>query len=132
MNVTVTAIEALLLLCAGMTALFVLYFLLLRCFAFPNQSELRRQGKSRADEGLSTSELEKLPKLAGKDMTVTGMECAVCLEEIEGDELARVVPACNHGFHLECADTWLSKHSACPLCRAPIRPGFHYTSENLC
>ncbi|KAJ9680241.1 hypothetical protein PVL29_019526 [Vitis rotundifolia] len=53
-------------------------------------------------------------------MTVTGMECAVCLEEIEGDELARMVPACSHGFHLECAGTWLSKHSACPLCRAPI------------
>ena len=85
-----------------------------------------------ADEGLLTSELERLPKLAGKDMTVTGMECAVCLEEIEGDELARVVLTCNHAFHLECVNTWLSKHSVCPLCRAPIRLEFHYTSENLC
>ena len=30
-----------------------------------------------ADEGLLTSELERLPKLAGKDMMVTGMECAL-------------------------------------------------------
>ncbi|RVX18343.1 hypothetical protein CK203_006534 [Vitis vinifera] len=29
------------------------------------------------DEGLLTSKLERLPKLAGKDMTVTGMECAL-------------------------------------------------------
>ena len=36
MNVTVTAIKAVLLLYAGMTAFFVLYFVIFWCFAFPN------------------------------------------------------------------------------------------------
>ncbi|KAM1223389.1 hypothetical protein ACFX2G_043372 [Malus domestica] len=49
-------------------------------------------------------------------------ECAVCLDDIEGEQPARVVPGCNHAFHLLCADTWLSKHSFCPVCRAKLHP----------
>ncbi|KAK2974886.1 hypothetical protein RJ640_020801 [Escallonia rubra] len=72
-------------------------------------------------EGLSASELEKLPKVTGKDL-VMGTDCAVCLDEIDGDEPARLVPGCNHGFHLQCGDTWLSKHPVCPVCRAKLGP----------
>ncbi|KAL1163446.1 hypothetical protein V6Z11_A06G001300 [Gossypium hirsutum] len=73
------------------------------------------------EKGLSVSELEKLPKVTGKDL-VLGTECAVCLDEIEAEQSARMVPGCNHGFHLQCADTWLSKNSVCPVCRAKLEP----------
>ncbi|XVE71707.1 hypothetical protein DITRI_Ditri10aG0173400 [Diplodiscus trichospermus] len=73
--------------------------------------------KQVAQKGLSVSELEKLPKVTGKEL-VLGTECAVCLGEIEAEQPARMVPGCNHGYHLQCADTWLSKHSLCPVCRA--------------
>lgn len=131
MNIIVMIMEAVLLLCAGMIVILVLHFVALWCFTVRNQSESQHLGKSAADDGLSASDLEKLPKFAGNDTAVTATECAVCLEEIQGDEVARVVPVCQHGFHLECADKWLSKHSVCPLCRSKIRPHFSSPCENV-
>lgn len=50
------------------------------------------------------------------------LECAVCLSEFEDQEQGRVLPKCNHTFHLECIDTWFQSQSNCPLCRAPVQP----------
>lgn len=49
-----------------------------------------------------------------------GVECAVCLTELEDGEEARFLPRCGHGFHTECVDMWLASHSTCPLCRATV------------
>lgn len=51
---------------------------------------------------------------------IDGTECSVCLSEFEDDESLRLLPKCNHAFHLTCIDTWLRSHTNCPLCRAPI------------
>ncbi|KAE8696785.1 putative nucleoredoxin [Hibiscus syriacus] len=83
-----------------------------------------------SEKGLSVSELEKLPKVTGKEL-VLGTDCAVCLDEVEAEQPARMVPGCNHGFHLECADTWLSKRLVCPVCRAKLEPKlFDYPSHD--
>ncbi|CAM0952264.1 unnamed protein product [Alopecurus aequalis] len=50
-----------------------------------------------------------------------GVECAVCLSELEDGEEARFLPRCGHGFHAECVDMWLASHSTCPLCRVTVR-----------
>ncbi|KAF7843697.1 RING-H2 finger protein ATL3-like [Senna tora] len=49
-----------------------------------------------------------------------GLECAVCLCELAQGEKARLLPKCNHGFHVECIDMWFQSHSTCPLCRNPV------------
>jgi E3 ubiquitin-protein ligase EL5 len=49
-----------------------------------------------------------------------GVECAVCLAELEDGEEARFLPRCGHGFHAECVDMWLGSHSTCPLCRLTV------------
>ncbi|KFK41655.1 hypothetical protein AALP_AA2G155700 [Arabis alpina] len=36
------------------------------------------------------------------------------------DESLRLLPKCNHAFHISCIDTWLRSHTNCPLCRAGI------------
>ncbi|KNA05053.1 hypothetical protein SOVF_194000 [Spinacia oleracea] len=64
----------------------------------------------------------------GKEMEET--DCAVCLAEFEqGDEL-RVLPKCSHAFHVPCIDTWLSSHTTCPLCRAPIVTPDHHNHDH--
>ncbi|GFY92086.1 RING/U-box superfamily protein [Actinidia rufa] len=54
------------------------------------------------------------------DGLVEGTECAVCLSEFIDDESLRLLPKCNHAFHLPCIDAWLKSHSNCPLCRANV------------
>ncbi|CAA6664570.1 unnamed protein product [Spirodela intermedia] len=46
--------------------------------------------------------------------------CAVCLSELADGEKARILPKCNHGFHLDCINMWFHSHSTCPLCRRAI------------
>ncbi|KAG0469552.1 hypothetical protein HPP92_015595 [Vanilla planifolia] len=50
------------------------------------------------------------------------LECSVCLCELSDGEKARLLPKCNHGFHLECIDMWFQSHCTCPLCRCPVGP----------
>ncbi|XAR72391.1 hypothetical protein NMG60_11019015 [Bertholletia excelsa] len=54
---------------------------------------------------------------------VEGTVCSVCLTEFQEDETLRLLPKCNHAFHLPCIDTWLTSHTNCPLCRAGIVVG---------
>ena len=51
---------------------------------------------------------------------IEGTECSVCLSEFRQDETLRLLPKCNHAFHIPCIDTWLRSHTNCPLCRAHI------------
>ncbi|XP_057974279.1 E3 ubiquitin-protein ligase ATL23 [Malania oleifera] len=114
---------ALFLPCAGMSVVFVVYICLLWYSAgrTSGEPEFHPGAKPRNNKGLSESELEKLPKTTGSAV-VMGTECAVCLDDIESDQPVRLIPGCNHGFHIKCADTWLSKHPVCPLCRTKLDP----------
>lgn len=51
---------------------------------------------------------------------IEGTECSVCLNEFQEEEMLRLLPKCNHAFHIPCIDTWLRSHINCPLCRAGI------------
>ncbi|KAL3840179.1 hypothetical protein ACJIZ3_024770 [Penstemon smallii] len=129
----VSVFLALFLPCAGMSTVFLVYICLLFHDASANNDNANQvfhaPVKPNHDKGLSASDLEKLPKVAGKDL-VLGTDCAVCLDEIESEQPARMIPGCNHGFHLQCADAWLSKNSICPVCRAKIGPDLLDPIEN--
>lgn len=63
-----------------------------------------------------------------------GLECAVCLSELVDGDKARVLPRCNHGFHVDCIDMWFQSHSTCPLCRntvGSVEDTTHGGSEGL-
>lgn len=72
-------------------------------------------------KGLDPTVLKTIPEVefSSKDFE-DGLECVVCLCEVCEGEKARFLPKCNHGFHVECIDTWFQSHSTCPLCRNPI------------
>lgn len=71
--------------------------------------------------GLDPTALQSLPAVVydPKDFK-EGLECAVCLSEVSQGEKARLLPKCNHGFHVECIDMWFKSHSTCPLCRNSV------------
>ncbi|XP_008235118.2 PREDICTED: RING-H2 finger protein ATL64 [Prunus mume] len=76
-------------------------------------------------KALDPSVLKTLPTFtysATTRINPAPLECAVCLSEFEDEEQGRVLPKCNHTFHLECIDTWFQSQSNCPLCRAPVQP----------
>lgn len=73
--------------------------------------------------GLDPQVLKALPVTVYRQADFKeGLECAVCLSELADGEAARLLPKCNHGFHLECIDMWFHSHSTCPLCRSPVGP----------
>ncbi|GMH08290.1 hypothetical protein Nepgr_010130 [Nepenthes gracilis] len=81
--------------------------------------------------GLDPSVLRSLPTFTHSvkthdegDEAAPPLECAVCLSEFEEGERGRLLPKCNHSFHLDCIDMWLHSHSTCPLCRSPVDADF--------
>ncbi|XP_023764742.1 RING-H2 finger protein ATL54 [Lactuca sativa] len=59
-------------------------------------------------------------KYSKTDGLIEDTNCSVCLSEFQEDETLRLLPKCNHAFHISCIDTWLRSHTNCPLCRAGI------------
>ncbi|KAL5991985.1 hypothetical protein ACLOJK_012897 [Asimina triloba] len=73
--------------------------------------------------GLDSYSIQLIPALKyGKEVSIEGGECAVCLCEFKEGEEVRQLPECLHSFHVPCIDMWLSSHTSCPLCRSDMAP----------
>ncbi|MED6185467.1 hypothetical protein PIB30_057300 [Stylosanthes scabra] len=65
------------------------------------------------------SEAKKLHKNKSYDDSTSC--CSICLGDYKGSDVLRILPDCEHVFHLKCIDPWLRLHPTCPLCRtSPI------------
>ncbi|XP_022857534.1 RING-H2 finger protein ATL8-like isoform X1 [Olea europaea var. sylvestris] len=79
-----------------------------------------QSSQAAANKGLKKKVLESLPKLtyaANDDKSGKLSDCAICLSEFAAGDEVRMLPPCDHGFHVACIDTWLESHSSCPSCR---------------
>ena len=78
------------------------------------------------DSGLDQAFIDALPVFFYKE--IIGLkepfDCAVCLCEFLEQDKLRLLPMCNHAFHIECIDTWLLSNSTCPLCRGTLYSPF--------
>ncbi|OWM85384.1 hypothetical protein CDL15_Pgr019008 [Punica granatum] len=77
--------------------------------------------------GLDPAVIETLPTMVYSDVKRLRLgqgvlECAVCLSEFEDHETLRLMLNCDHGFHLDCIDIWLTQHRTCPVCRTTVLP----------
>ncbi|XP_012470848.1 E3 ubiquitin-protein ligase ATL42 [Gossypium raimondii] len=72
--------------------------------------------------GIDRKVIESLPffRFSSLKGSKQGLECAVCLSKFDDIEIMRLLPKCKHGFHVDCIDQWLEKHSSCPLCRQKV------------
>ncbi|QCD86631.1 RING-H2 finger protein ATL39-like [Vigna unguiculata] len=62
------------------------------------------------------------------------VDCAVCLESFKVGDVCRLLPNCNHTFHLHCIDSWILHTPICPICRTwvlSVREHQSDASENV-
>nr|GMD11190.1 RING-H2 finger protein ATL54-like [Ipomoea batatas] len=76
----------------------------------------------RAPGGLHSSVIDAIAirRYRRGEGAVEGSECPICLSEFREDEILRVLPNCEHAFHVPCVDAWLKSHANCPVCRASV------------
>ncbi|KAK7324695.1 hypothetical protein VNO77_28457 [Canavalia gladiata] len=73
--------------------------------------------------GLDPTVITALPTFLFKQEQQHGvLECAVCLNVLEDEQMVRLLPNCKHTFHVICIDTWLASHATCPICRTNAEP----------
>ncbi|KAM3289753.1 RING-H2 finger protein ATL3 [Capsicum chacoense] len=73
-------------------------------------------------KGLDPLILETIPIVAfdANEFKDDTLECTICLCEFSEGEKMRLLPKCNHGFHVDCIDMWFQSHTTCPLCRNAV------------
>ncbi|GMH00196.1 hypothetical protein Nepgr_002035 [Nepenthes gracilis] len=91
---------------------------------------LRGRGWARAAtaaRGLDPAVIETFPSFLYSDVKTHrlgkgALECSVCLNEFVDPDILRLLPVCNHVFHSDCVDPWLTCRATCPVCRANLEP----------
>ncbi|KAG8492646.1 hypothetical protein CXB51_010109 [Gossypium anomalum] len=68
-------------------------------------------------KGLSRCWIQKLPMHEVQASPMFQSSCSICLQGLKHGEMARNLPRCEHMFHLNCIDEWLSRVGTCPMCR---------------
>ncbi|KAI4345123.1 hypothetical protein L6164_012280 [Bauhinia variegata] len=94
----------------------------LRCSNFvANESGTGSDPPARlANTGIKKKALKTFPTLSYlPELKLPGLdtECVICLSDFTNGDRVRILPKCNHGFHVRCIDKWLNSHSSCPKCR---------------
>lgn len=97
----------------------------LRCSSFvaAESSSSSNNSARLANTGVKKKALKTFPTVSySAEIKLPGLdsECMICLSEFTTGERVRLLPKCNHGFHVRCIDKWLSSHSSCPKCRQSL------------
>ncbi|CAK8578943.1 unnamed protein product [Lathyrus sativus] len=108
------------LLCALICSL-ALYSIIRCALRFSNEAINNNQASPQlANKGIKKKALRTFPTVSySTELKLPGLdtECVICISEFTKGEKVRILPKCNHGFHVRCVDKWLKEHSSCPKCR---------------
>lgn len=92
----------------------------LRCSRLSASESNASSSTSLANKGIAKKALKTFPIVnysAELKLPGLGAECVICLSEFTLNQRVKLLPKCNHGFHVRCIDRWLTSHSSCPICR---------------
>ncbi|KAK4359800.1 hypothetical protein RND71_022029 [Anisodus tanguticus] len=105
-----------------------------------HSSSNRTNNPSAANRGIKKKALKAFPVITyTTELKHSGIDsqCVICLSKFAVREKIKVLPKCNHEFHVKCIDKWLNSHSSCPICRRclietcqKINDGSHFSSNN--
>ncbi|KAM3324747.1 RING-H2 finger protein ATL70-like [Capsicum chacoense] len=80
-------------------------------------------------QGLDETILSNYPKLLYSQAKVhhkrdflISSGCSICLVDYKDNDELRLLPDCDHIFHVKCIDPWLRLHPTCPNCRSSPFP----------
>ncbi|KAI3741935.1 hypothetical protein L1987_59614 [Smallanthus sonchifolius] len=129
----------------AITFLIVSYFLITKCCYPLTRFLITRTATSEEPQsiystpvwqitGLDESLIQQIPvcrysKRDGDNKRL--YKCVVCLNEFQDLDTLRVLPSCDHGFHLHCIDIWLRNNPNCPICRLNISGDAPYPTETI-
>lgn len=74
----------------------------------------------KVSKGLTEEEIKKLKQEKFIKFKYLEDKCIICQYDFKELENVVVLP-CNHCFHFQCINPWLSKQHDCPLCKRNIR-----------
>ncbi|GMI68613.1 Arabidopsis Toxicos en Levadura 78 [Hibiscus trionum] len=106
------------LICSVITSLGL--FFMVKCAIRCSTSIAANASAKLATAGVEKNALKAFPTVKyTSELKLPGLDsaCVICLSEFGAGERLRILPQCNHGFHIRCIDKWLSSHSSCPTCR---------------
>ncbi|KAF5729389.1 putative RING-H2 finger protein ATL71 [Tripterygium wilfordii] len=86
--------------------------------------------------GLDEATINSYPKLLYSQAKIDkgdsiGRSCSICLADYKEGEMVRLMPECDHIFHLKCIDPWLRLHATCPVCRRSFPAPISTTSNEI-
>ncbi|XP_024960461.1 RING-H2 finger protein ATL56-like [Cynara cardunculus var. scolymus] len=117
--IVMSLILSLFLIFLGLAAIILLHVLLVACFFHG-----RRRSRNITPPPTSSYSLldlqTHLPPFQYSSSSSSG-DCSICLENFKEREFCRLLPECDHVFHADCVDSWLTKVPNCPVCRRRVR-----------
>ncbi|GLT89209.1 hypothetical protein SLE2022_072030 [Rubroshorea leprosula] len=75
--------------------------------------------------GLDPATIRSLPISLVTNGQFPEADCSICLGVFGDGDKVKVLPQCQHLYHSECVDKWLSNEPSCPLCRSSIQVDSH-------